>query len=116
MKTIPPSLVPLARKLVWRKQTTDAEEGSEALLLYAMAYGSDTDLTLVRQYFKEEDFLDALSNAPTGMFDRQSWTYWHRVLGKDPVPPRPRRPFWPAEYEPDDSFSKCIARQLPVSR
>ena len=81
-----------------------------------MAYGSDDDLATVRQYFKPEDFLAALDNAPAGMFDRQSWTYWQTVLGRNQVPPRPRRPFWPPEYEPDDSFSKCVSRPLPVSR
>ena len=39
----------------------------------------------------DEDFRDALENAPPGVMDVRSWHYWHVVLGITPVPPFPKR-------------------------
>ena len=113
MEPMPQELIPLVRRIVWREpHTSAAMEDSALFLQYAMAYGSDEDLALVRRHFTDEDLRAALSTAPPGLFDQQSWTYWHIVLGDRAVPPRPRRPFWPPDFEPDDRFSKCVPRPL----
>jgi hypothetical protein len=77
----------------------------------AMAYAREGELEQIRRYFKREEFEEALREAPAGLFDRQSWGYWHKALGMGMAPPLPRRPFVPADFEQDDRFSKCMVRE-----
>ena len=55
--------------------------------------GTVEDVAIAQQHFGAEDFKQALRNAPAGVIDARSWTYWHTVLGIEPVPSLPRRPF-----------------------
>lgn len=56
-----------------------------------MTLGSWEDIQAARRHWSEEDSREVLREPPTGVFDRRSWTYWHRMFGLDPVPPLPRR-------------------------
>jgi len=69
-----------------------------------MAYGTDEDLTLVRRHFDDNDLRDAVDAAPAGLLDEQSQIYWQTILGRDPVPPRPRRPFCRTQGEGSNEF------------
>jgi hypothetical protein len=79
-------------------------------LQMAMAYAREEELQQIRRHFTREEFQEALRQAPAGLFDRQSWRYWHEVLAMGPTPPLPRRPFVPEGMEQDDRFSKCVLR------
>lgn len=111
--TTPPELRSLVdRTIWWEPARSRARADLEFFLPYAMAYASAEVLAELRRHVSDERMRAALRAAPPGLFDVQSWRYWHAVLGVEPVPPRPRRPFIPAGVEPDDTFSKCVERTL----
>jgi hypothetical protein len=56
-----------------------------------MTYGTLEDVLIARKYFRDENFRAALLNAPPGIFDIRSWTYWNGVYGRHPIPPLPQR-------------------------
>jgi hypothetical protein len=83
---------------------------AEVFLQRAMAYASAQELKQVRLVFTDDELRSALRNARPGVFDKASWEYWHAALNAGPPPPRPKRPFLPDDWEPDDRFSKCVDR------
>jgi hypothetical protein len=87
----------------------------EFFLPYAMAYATDEALSRIRRYVADDQLRTALRTAPIGLFNLQSWQYWHTILGVLSVPPRPRRDFLRGDAELDDRFSKCVPRSLPIS-
>lgn len=54
-------------------------------------YGSWEDMDLVRSVYGVDALRAVLSDAPPGVFDRRSWSYWRARFGIAPVPPLPRR-------------------------
>jgi hypothetical protein len=108
---IPEELEGIWRRLAWFEpaRSSGARDWMEFLQM-AMAYAREGDLEPIRRHFKQEEFQEALRHAPAGLFDRQSWWYWHKALGMGAAPALPRRPFVPEDFEQDDRFSKCIAR------
>jgi hypothetical protein len=99
----------------WEPARSQAKADLGFFLPYAMAYATDEELSLIRQHAADDQLRAALRSAPIGLFDLQSWQYWHTVLGVSPIPPRPRRAFLGGDAELDDRFSKCIPRSLPIS-
>ena len=55
-----------------------------------MTYGTLEQVLIATKYFSDESFAFALRNAPPGIFDIRSWTYWNLRHGHDPVPPLPQ--------------------------
>jgi hypothetical protein len=47
----------------------------------------------LRRYVSDDDFREALDEAPPGIIDLRSWAYWNSVMGRYPTPPLPRRRF-----------------------
>jgi len=41
----------------------------------------------------DEELAKAIRNAPLGVFDARSWTYWNLKIGRYPVPPLPERKY-----------------------
>jgi hypothetical protein len=81
----------VAKRVVWFKTPDETLGDPSFFLAYVMTYGMPCDLRLVRQYFSDDNLRQALSKAPPGVFDPRSWSYWHVVLGLEPVPPLPVR-------------------------
>ena len=110
-RELPEELQSILQRLVWFEPARSEARIDWALfLLMAMAYAREEELQKIRRYFAAAQFRDALRQAPAGLFDRQSWRYWHQALKMDPAEPLPRRPFLPQEWEQDDRFSKCVVR------
>lgn len=86
-----PDLVRLARRLFWWKSPEEALRWPGRLLAQVMTLGSWDDIQVARRHWSEEEFREVLRRPPPGVFDRRSWTYWHLMLGLEPVPPLPRR-------------------------
>jgi hypothetical protein len=84
-------LAELARRLFWWKTPEEALAGPVRFLAQVMALGTWNDLQVARRYWSDEDFRAVLRTPPPGVFDPRSWSYWHCVLGVEPVPPLPRR-------------------------
>jgi hypothetical protein len=86
-----PELVKVAERVVWFQNADDALRYAHRFLAYVMTYGTLEEVLTARKYFGDEDFQAALLNAPAGIFDVRSWSYWNGVYGRHPVPPLPQR-------------------------
>jgi hypothetical protein len=108
---LPNELRPVLKRLAWFEPLRSEAAFDPILFLQlAMAYASQSELDQIRQHFPVEEFRTALRQAPPGLFDRQSWRYWHQALGLGEAGPLPKRPFLPDNWEQDDRFSKCVIR------
>lgn len=81
----------LAAKLFWWKGPDEALADRRRFLAQAMTYGSWEDMALVRSVWGADALRAVLADAPPGVFDRRSWSYWHAIFGIAPVPELPRR-------------------------
>jgi hypothetical protein len=86
-----PRLRDLAAKLFWWKGPAEALADQRRFLAQAMTFADWDDMLVVVDTYGEEALRTALTDAPPGVFDRRSWSYWHARLGVKPVPPLPRR-------------------------
>ena len=83
----------LARRLVWFEKPEDALSDTFRFVAYAVARATHEDMKLVRAFLNDDDLREALDHAPPGIIDPRSWAYWNLRLGRDPVPPMPKRHF-----------------------
>lgn len=81
----------LAAKLFWWKDPDVALAAERRFLAQAPTCGNWEKLELVRSIYGVDALRAVLSDAPPGVFDRRSWSYWHARFGMAPVPPLPRR-------------------------
>jgi hypothetical protein len=95
MKPIPlnAETEPVARRLVWFESPAEALADPVRFMAYAMAQATHEDMTVIRRYVDEADFLEALDKAPPGIIDQRSWAYWNSKMGRYPAPPEPVRRF-----------------------
>ena len=93
MKTIPltPDTQALARRLVWFEAPEEALSDTFRFVAYALARATHEDMKIVRSYLTDDDLREALAHAPPGIIDPRSWAYWNIKLGREPVPPLPKR-------------------------
>jgi hypothetical protein len=83
----------LAARLVWFEPPVQALADPVRFLAYAFARATHEDMQLLRRWLGDDDFRDALDNAPPGIIDARSWSYWNARLGRYPAPPLPKRRF-----------------------
>jgi len=83
----------VAKRVVWFKEPEDALKDVTLFLAHVMTYGTLNDITTTLQYFSEGDFEAVLNDAPAGVFDRRSWTYWNVRYHREPIPDLPKRKF-----------------------
>jgi hypothetical protein len=81
----------IARRLLWWQPPEVSLQQPKRLLAQVMTLGAWEDVCTARRIFGEEAFKEALREAPPGVFDARSWTYWHSVFRWLPVPPLPQR-------------------------
>jgi hypothetical protein len=95
MKPLPctSDLLAIAPRIVWFEPPEMALADPIRFLAYLMTYGTADEIAVVRRHVDEEDFREALENAPPGIIDERSWAYWNVMFGRYPVPPIPRRSF-----------------------
>jgi hypothetical protein len=86
-----PEIEAIARRVIWFEEPSQAVSDPVRFLAYAMTYGDDADLQIIRQYLSDAELLAALKHAPPGVFDPRSWAYWNLKLGRYPTPPMPAR-------------------------
>ena len=93
MKPLPhtPELLNVARRVVWFKEPAEALTDRHHFLAHVMTYGVIADLQAISAAIDLADFREALDNAPPGIFDARSWTYWNLMCGRTPAPPMPTR-------------------------
>jgi len=86
-------MLDLARRIIWFEPPEQALAEPIRFLAYAMTYARHEDMREIRRHVSDDDFRDALDQAPPGIIDARSWAYWNSKLGRYPPPPRPVRRF-----------------------
>ena len=93
MKPLPetPELLAVAERVVWFKKPTDTRAEPVHFLAHVMTYGTPEDLRALQGIVGPDEFREVIDNAPPGVFDARSWTYWNLKYGRNPAPPLPVR-------------------------
>ena len=86
-----PELLAVAERVVWFKPPRETLTEPVHFLAHVMTYGTVEDLRAVNAVVGPNEFLEALENAPPGVFDARSWAYWNLKYGRSPAPPLPVR-------------------------
>lgn len=86
-----PETLNVAQRVVWFKSPAEALADPIHFLAHVMTYGTIEDIIAVNEIVTPAQFLEALEQAPPGIFDSRSWAYWNVKFGRDPVPPMPTR-------------------------
>ena len=84
-------LARVARRTVWFKRPEEAIADPVHFIAHVLTYGTHEDVEALRCYISEEELAEAIRNAPPGVFDARSWTYWNLKIGRYPPPPLPER-------------------------
>jgi hypothetical protein len=97
MKPIPVTarILAIARRISWLEEPRKALSHPVRFMAYAMTHAGHADMRVIRKYVSDDDFREALDNAPPGIIDPRSWAYWNLKMGRFPPPPVPRRTFDP---------------------
>lgn len=97
MRPIPltPRTLAIARRISWLEEPEKALLHPVRFMAYAMTHACHDDMRVIREYVSDEDFREALDEAPPGIIDPRSWAYWNLKMGRFPPPPAPRRAFEP---------------------
>ena len=93
MRALPetPELLNVAERVVWFKPPQETLTDPVHFLAHVMTYGTVEDLRALDGVIGPEEFREALENAPPGVFDGRSWSYWNLKYGSHPAPPLPVR-------------------------
>jgi hypothetical protein len=83
----------LAERVIWFEPPDVALRDVPRFMAYAFRYATHEDMKVLRAEMSDDDLLMALANAPAGIVDARSWSYWHLVLGVFPAPAMRRREF-----------------------
>lgn len=86
-------MLEIARRVIWFESPETALANPLQFMAYAMTYARHEDMRVIRQLVSDDDFREALDNAPAGIIDPRSWAYWNLKMGRYPPPPLPRRTF-----------------------
>lgn len=81
----------LAERLVWFEPAPEALADPVRFMAYAFARATHEEMKRLRAYVDDDDFAEALANAPPGIIDPRSWAYWNALVGRYPAPPAPTR-------------------------
>lgn len=95
MKPFPhtPEFLRAARRIVWFEDAETALADPLRFSAYAHRYATSEDMALVLAHLGEHGLREALNNAPSGIIDTRSWSYWNAKIGRFPAPPMPTRSF-----------------------
>jgi hypothetical protein len=86
-----PALLAAARRIVWSKPPEEALDSPIELLAYAMRQAAAEDMALLLDHIGEDGLREAIDQAPPGIIDARSWSYWNAKIGRFPAPPVPKR-------------------------
>ena len=86
-------LLAIAPKIIWFEPPEQALSNPVRFMAYAFAYASSEEIAVIQNYVDEDGFREALDNAPPGIIDPRSWSYWNLMAGRSPPPPMPVRSF-----------------------
>jgi hypothetical protein len=90
-----PEFLRAAKRIVWFRPPEQALDNPIELLAYAMKHSTDRDMALLLEHVGKKGLREAIDNAPPGIIDPRSWSYWNAKIGRIPAPPPPRRDLGP---------------------
>ncbi len=95
MRAIPltPEMLAVACRVIWFEPPETALADPVRFMAYAMSHALPEDMRTIRRHVSDDDFREALDNAPPGIVDPRSWAYWNSKMGRYPPPPLPSRRF-----------------------
>jgi hypothetical protein len=88
-----PELLTIARHVIWFQEPELTLTEPVRFLVYLMSYGTAEDVRTVQKTVNDDQFREALDNAPPGILTKHQWNAWNEKLGRVPVPPMPVRRF-----------------------
>nr|VFK24886.1 MAG: hypothetical protein BECKFM1743B_GA0114221_110282 [Candidatus Kentron sp. FM] len=93
MKPLQPDeeLTAVARRTIWFKTPEEAFHDPIHFIAHVLTYGTHDDVVVLKRHVSDEKLAEAIRNAPPGIFDARSWTYWNLKIGRYPAPPLPER-------------------------
>jgi hypothetical protein len=83
----------VAARVIWFEPPEQALRDVPRFMAYAFRYATHEDMKVLRGVLSDDDLREALANAPPGIIDPRSWSYWHAMLGIYPAPTLPKRKF-----------------------
>ena len=81
----------VARRVIWFEEPDQALSDPVRFLAYAMTFATHEDMQAIRRHVTDDELREALDNAPPGIIDPRSWSYWNLMVGRHPAPPLPKR-------------------------
>ena len=96
MTSLPPTPenIELAKRVIWFEPPEQALAQPSRFLAYAFRFANRDDMDVIRRHYSADDLSNALQNAPPGIIDPRSWSYWNLILRDlSPPPPMPTRTF-----------------------
>lgn len=88
-----PEPLAVAETTVWFKEPAATLANAAHFIAYTLTYCTPADVKIPRKYVDDNELREALDQAPPGVIDSRSWTYWNLKLGSYPAAPMPRRRF-----------------------
>ncbi len=73
-------LIEVAKRVNWFDNPENLLSDPNRFLCYFMQYCQARDLAIVKKYFSQEQFRDALDTAPPGIIDARSRAYWEIII------------------------------------
>ncbi|MBI5394407.1 MAG: hypothetical protein HZA91_03835 [Verrucomicrobia bacterium] len=86
------SLRQIAAELIWWQPPEVSLSQPVRFLAQVMALGTWQEVRTIQEAYGKDALREILNEAPPGVFDRRSWSYWHAVFGLS-EPPMPQRSF-----------------------
>ena len=81
----------MAQKYIWWKTAAETMADPVLLLAQMMTMGTLQDVQWMLSCTASDELRAVLRSPPVGVFNGRSWTYWHRRLNGEPIPPLPAR-------------------------
>lgn len=81
----------IARRVVWFEDPESALSDTRRFMAYAFRYATHEDMRALRRHVTDAQMREALEQAPPGIIDGRSWTYWRLMFDLPPAPPPIRR-------------------------
>jgi hypothetical protein len=85
------ALTAVAKRLCWWQTPEEALADTIRFAAQVMTFGNWEDVQTTRAVLGDEHLKRTLRQAPPGVFDAPSWTYWHLAFGIEPLPQMPQR-------------------------
>jgi hypothetical protein len=91
IRSMPVDLHRIASRVVWWEAPERVVARENDFLCRVMTLGTLQDALDIERHFGRDRMAQALRQAPAGVMDARSWSYWHARLGAGPASAMPVR-------------------------